>query len=80
MYMVYTSSASISNSGNQEYFTNKKSKIQKLNLNKVNDSNNYNNFLVYQFNEQHSQTISYSQTISNEENDIKKILEKQRKM
>jgi len=78
--MVYTNPTSISNSSNQQNFTNQKSKIHMLNLNLENNGNIYNNFLVQQFNEYQSNTSSITQSnTSINDNDFMTILQNQKK-
>jgi len=77
--MVNINPTSISNSGNQQYFTNKKSKIHKLILNVVDNGDILNNFLIQQFNEYQTNIGTYVQTTqSTNNNDFRTILQNQR--
>lgn len=77
--MVYTNPTAISNSGNQQNFTNQKAKIHMLNLNLENNGNIYNNFLVQQFNDYQTNTGSTTQSsLSTNDNDFITILQNQR--
>lgn len=77
--MVYTNPTAISNSGNQQNFTNQKAKIHKFILNVIDNGDILNNFLVQQFNEQQTSTGSTVQTSqSANDNDFRTILENQR--
>ena len=77
--MVYTNPNAISSSGNNKYYTNQRSKIQMLNLNLVNNANDYNNFLVQEFNERQTGSNSNIQTNSKQNNnDFGTILQNQK--
>ena len=78
--MVYKiNPIAISNSGNQEYFTNQRSKITKIVLNIISNGDNYNNFLVQEFNKSQRNTGSTTQSSSStNDNDFITILQNQR--
>lgn len=77
--MVYTNPTAITNSGNQQYFTNQRAKIHKFILNVIDNRDILNNFLVQQFNEQQTSTGTNVQTSqSTNDNDFRTILENQR--
>lgn len=74
---TYTNPSGISNSGNYLNFTNQRAQIYLKNLNIVNDANNYNNFLVEQFNQNYSGTTNNSNSYP--DNDFRNILAEQRR-
>lgn len=76
--MVYVNPTTISNSGNAEYYTNQKAKIHMLIFNIIQNSNNYNNFLVQEFNEQQLKSGSNIQTNTSDTNNFINILEYQK--
>jgi hypothetical protein len=78
--MVYTNPNAISNSGNQQNFTNQKAKIHKFILNVIDNGDILNNFLVQQFNEYQTSTGTTVQTSSStNDNDFITILQNQKK-
>lgn len=78
--MVYTNPNAISNSGNQQNFTNQKAKIHKFILNVTDNGNILNNFLVQQFNEyQASAGTTVQISSSTNDNDFITILQNQKK-
>jgi len=75
--MVNINPTAISNSGNQQYFTNQRAKIHKFLLNVIDNGDILNNFLVQQFNERQTSTGTNIQT-SQSANDFRTILQNQR--
>ena len=76
--MVYKiNPTAISNSGNQENFTNQKVKITKIVLNIISNGEDYNNFLVQEFNQMNTGSTTQSSSSTNN-NDFITILQNQR--
>lgn len=75
--MVYINPTAITNSGNQQYFTNQRAKISKFLLNVIDNGDILNNFLVQQFNERQTSIGTNVQT-SQSTNDFRTILQNQR--
>jgi hypothetical protein len=74
--MPYTNSAAISNSGNK-YFTNPKSKILKLNMDIINNSDAINNYLSAKSSEQKNVNTN-TNTFTNSGGDFMSILQQQK--
>lgn len=69
----------ISNSCNQEYFTNQRAKISKIVLNIISNADDYNDFLVQEFYKSQTNTSSTTQlSSSTNDNDFITILQNQR--
>lgn len=76
--MVYKiNPTSISNSSNQEYFTNQRAKITKIVLNIISNADDYNDFLVQEFNQMNTGSTTQSSSSTND-NDFITILQNQR--
>ena len=76
--MVYKiNPRAISNSGNQEIFTNQKAKITKIVLNIISNGDDYNDFLVQEFNQMNTDSTTQSSSSTND-NDFITILQNQR--
>lgn len=76
--MVYKiNPTAISNSGNQEYFTNQRAKITKIVLNIISNADDYNDFLVQEFNQMNTGSTTQSSSSTNN-NDFITILQNQR--
>jgi len=78
--MVYKiNPTAISNSGNQEYFTNKRATISKKVLNIISNADDYNDFLVQEFNKSQTNTgLTTQSSSSTNNNDFITILQNQR--
>lgn len=79
--MTYINPNAISNSGNEKYFTNRRSKIDKLILNFLTNADLLTDFLVSQFEEQkYNRTLSKAyNNIEPDPNDFRTILQIQKK-
>lgn len=76
--MVYQiNPRAITNSGNQENFTNQKAKITKIVLNIISNGDDYNDFLVQEFNQMNTGSTTQSSSSTND-NDFITILQNQR--